>query len=172
MSSTSAKSLVEDFKSYPEGEKISKRSIELLEGKHTKAKVYLTMGESGNNCTVTPVPSLEAELYGRGDEDYFGYGLTLKKGSATSAKISGRGSFPSKMIIYRDLLLKGKELEGEFLKLFEGKGDFKINESITPKNGKEFDEVRFRMTTTIAGVKTYSFTLRTIAFKLKDNHLS
>ncbi|MCO7630204.1 hypothetical protein NJC08_27680, partial [Pseudomonas fluorescens] len=80
--------LVEDFKSYPEGGKISE-SVELLEGRHTEARVFITMGLSDNNCTVTPEPSLKAELYGQGSEDYFGYGLTLKEGSATSAKIIG-----------------------------------------------------------------------------------
>ncbi|MBY8960967.1 hypothetical protein J1G18_27070 [Pseudomonas sp. MIS38] len=171
MSSTSLKPRVEDFKSYPVGGKISE-SVELLEGKHTEARVFITMGLSDNNCTVTPEPSLKAELYGQGREDYFGYGLTLKEGSATSAKLIGHVSFPSRMIIYRDLLLEGKQLEGESLKLFEGEGDFKFNESITPKNGKDFDEVRLQMTTTIEGVKTYSFTLRTISFTLKDNHPS
>ena len=172
MSSTSLKSRVETFQSYPVGGRISEPFVGSLEGKHTEATVFITAGLSDSNCTVTPEPSLKAELHGQGSEDYFGYGLTLKEGSATSAKIIGHVSFPSRMIIYRDLLLEGKELEGESLKLFEGEGDFKLNESITPKNGKEFDEVRFRMTTTIAGVQTYSFTLRTIAFTLKDNHPS
>ncbi|WP_460352962.1 MULTISPECIES: hypothetical protein [unclassified Pseudomonas] len=164
--------LVEDFKSYPEGGKISEPFVGLLEGKHTEARVFITMGLSENNCKVTPVPSLKSELYGRGSEDYFGYALKLKEGSATSAQISGDVSFPSRMIIYRDLLLEGKELEGEFLKLFEREGNFELNENIAPKNGKNFDEVRLRMTTTIAGVKTYSFTLRKIVFTLKDNHSS
>lgn len=172
MSSTSLKPRDENFQSYPVGGKISEPFVGLLEGKHTEAMVFITAGLSDSNCTVTPEPSLKAELHGQGSEDYFGYGLTLKEGSATSAKLIGHVSFPSRMIIYRDLLLEGKQLEGESLKLFEGEGDFKFNESITPKNGKDFDEVRLQMTATIKGEKTYSFTLRTISFTLKDNHPS
>jgi len=171
MSSTSLKSRVENFQSYPEGGKISD-STQTLEGEHTKVKIVITAALSSNNCTVTNEPSLRAVMFSVREDSDFVYSLALNEGRAKSAEISGRLSFmySTKILLY---FLLNKEALEEPTILFDGTGEeLALDKKVAPENGQEFDEVHFQIKTMTNDLTSPSFTLRTIAFTLKDNHSS
>jgi len=107
----------------------------------------------------------------REDSDFV-YSLALNEGRAKSAEISGRLSFMYRTKILLYFLLNKEALEEPTI-LFDGTGEeLALDKKVAPENGQEFDEVHFQIKTMTNDLTSPSFTLRTIAFTLKDNHSS
>ncbi|MGU9852962.1 hypothetical protein ACU680_19500, partial [Pseudomonas koreensis] len=157
--------LVEDFQSYPKNIHIVNPG-DSLEGTHTKATLNTNIGGGyqGFNVPSEPIWGLFATVHAWDASYKLAYSLTLKKGSAKSAKING----------YIGILLPVR-IELEFLQddikvdstvYFEGtpKEEF-YERDVTPDNGQAFNTLKFVLTGYFGNEGAYNFSFSRVTFK-------